>query len=412
MPRPHHAGNVAFEPWRPSAWTILLTSAALTGIVLGLGLVAFWPRGDVGAAEYQLWRWEANTLLDNAFARLGIGPDPDDEAGADAARQYFRLTSEIRAATLGPEPDLVAIDQLIAERARYENEVERLLERYITEAVVLSGLDRRLPLFRGVEITWPPVDFELTSPPQLLVRSPRSEIRRDGDTLLKNDLPLREVERLEAKTSSADEVTIIVTIGGLAAYPAIVHGDRNYDGVLSTAAHEWVHHYLAFYPLGAQWSKGGDAHTLNETTANIAGDHIAELIRSRHPLEFAQGADGRAPARPAPTVDFNKEMHSLRLDVDALLKEGKVAEAEALMEEKRLFLNENGYSIRKINQAYFAFYGTYADSPQSSSPIGPRVEKMWELTRDVGLFLAVMRDVESVADLDRALASLEAAARR
>ncbi|HQW52209.1 MAG TPA: hypothetical protein PL082_09145, partial [Tepidiformaceae bacterium] len=81
--------------------------------------------------------------------------------------------------------------------------------------------------------------------------------------------------------------------------------------------------------------------------------------------------------------------------------------AEALMEEKREYLGENGISIRKINQAYFAFYGTYADSPQSSNPIGPKVNQVWELTGDVGAFLAVMRDVTSVEDLDRALAVLE-----
>jgi hypothetical protein len=92
--------------------------------------------------------------------------------------------------------------------------------------------------------------------------------------------------------------------------------------------------------------------------------------------------------------------------VDDLLEQGKVSEAEQQMEEKRLYLNANGFSIRKINQAYFAFYGTYADSPQSSNPVGPKIEKVWELTQDVGLFLRIMRDVKDVPDLDEALAEL------
>jgi hypothetical protein len=106
-------------------------------------------------------------------------------------------------------------------------------------------------------------------------------------------------------------------------------------------------------------------------------------------------------------VDFNAEMRKLRLEVDALLAEGKVDEAEALMEETRLYLAENGVVIRKLNQAYFAFYGTYADSSASSDPIGPKLERVWELTGDVGTFLKTMRDVEDEAELDEVLGKLE-----
>jgi hypothetical protein len=402
------AGEVEYMAWRPAVWGLLISAAALAGIVLGVGMAAFWPTSDVGSAEYQLWRWETRTLLDNAFARLGIGPEPDEAEGREALNEYFRLTSEIRAATAAEHPDLDAIESLTEERAAHENQVERLVEGYIGDVVSDAGLERSLPLFTAVEFTWPPVDFELTNPPQLLVRSPRDTIRRDGDTLLKNDLGLEEIERLEAETSDEDEVTIVVSIGGLAAYPAIVHGDRTYDSTLRTAAHEWVHHYLAFYPLGEQWGKGGAAHTLNETTADLAGDEIARIIQERHPVEFPEGLDGRAPARPAPTLDFNKEMRALRLEVDDLLARGKVEEAETLMEAKRLEFNAAGFNIRKLNQAYFAFYGTYAESPQSSDPIGPKVREVWERTQDVGLFLAVMRQIENVEELDRAIANLQA----
>ncbi|MEO8539796.1 MAG: hypothetical protein ABI577_08655 [bacterium] len=400
------AGEVEFQPWSPSAWTVLVIAASLLGVAIGLGLAAFAPRGAVGSDEYVLWKWEANTLLDNVFARVGIGPRPNDTGGEAALASYFKLTSQIRAAENTENPNLDLIDTLSNERANYENDVERLVERYITEAVDGAGLERKLPLFNAKKITWPPVDFELTNPPQLLVRSPRSEIKRDGDTLLKNDLSLRDIEKLEAKTTDDDTVSIVVAIGGLAAYPAIVRDDRSYDSLLDTASHEWVHHYLAFFPLGEQWGKGGDAETLNETTANIAGREIANLIRQAHPVVLPEGEDGRGPGGAAPTVDFNKEMQDLRKQVDALLKDGKVSEAEQLMEQKRQYLSDNGITIRKLNQAYFAFYGTYADSPQSSNPVGPKIEQVWDKTKDVGLFLGVMREVTSVADLDKALAAL------
>ena len=403
------APKVDFHPWEPSFLTLILTAAGVLGISLGIALSLFWSRGPLGPYEYHLWKWETDTLVSNAFARLGLGPQPDDTEGLEAVQQYFKLTSELRAQFVAPSPDLNLIDTLTNERAVYENDVERLIERYIDESVTGAGLQRTLPLFTAVKITWPPVHFELTSPPQLLVRSPRNVIKRDGDKLLKNGLTLRDIEKIEQGADSKDSVALVISIGGLAAYPAIVRDDRSFDSLLDTASHEWVHHYLAFFPLGQQWGKGGDAETLNETTANIAGREIANLIRERHPISLPEGEDGRAPASPAPTVDFGKEMHDLRVQVDALLRDSKVAEAESAMENKRRFLAENGITIRKLNQAYFAFYGTYADSPASSNPVGPKIETVWQLTQDVGLFLKAMREVTSVRDLDATISRLQAA---
>lgn len=403
MPAPY----VEYRPWRPPWWMIAVNGAGVAGIVLGLLVSAFYPRGALSGYEYHLWKWQADTFLGTAFSLVGIGPDPGETAGDEALTAYFRLTSQIRAASEPAEPDLGLIETLENERATYENDVERTIEQRIDEAVAAAGLRRALPLFTSVRLTWPPVNFELTSPPRLLVRSPRDRIERKGDTLLKNDLSLRDIQHIEERTDSENVASLVISIGGLAAYPAIVRDDRAYGSILETAAHEWVHHYLAFYPLGRQWGKGGDAETLNETTADLAGREIAKLVNAKYPVEFVDGEDGRAPARPASDVDFNKEMRELRVQVDALLAEGQVEEAEATMEAKRVFLNEHGITIRKINQAYFAFYGTYADSPQSSSPVGPKVNRVWELTGDVGRFLAVMRDVTTVADLDVALAVLE-----
>lgn len=405
------APAVLYQPWQPSIWTIIATAAGVAGIALGAALSALWRPGPLGQYEYHLWKWEANTLLDNAFARLGIGPSPDDADGLEAVKHYFKLTSQLRAAAESANPDPNLIDTLASERAAYENNVERLIERYIGEAVAASGLQRSLPLFRSAEITWPPVDFELTSPPRLLVRSPRDRIERSGDTLLKSGLTLRQIEAIEQEMDTSRTVSLIVSIGGLAAYPAIVRDDRSFDSMLETASHEWVHHYLAFYPLGQQWGKGGDAEPLNETTANIAGREIAALIQKRRPIQLPEGEDGRAPAAAPSTVDFSKEMHDLRLQVDALLAEGKVAEAESAMETKRIWLESNGITIRKINQAYFAFYGTYADTPASTNPIGPKIQRVWELTGNVGAFLAQMRGIASAAELDDALSRLEAGRR-
>ncbi|MCK9518809.1 MAG: hypothetical protein M0R74_07285, partial [Dehalococcoidia bacterium] len=356
------APQVVYSPWRPNLWVLVVTSAAVLGLLLGSLSTLVFDRGPLARYEYHLWRWQADTLLDNVFSRLGIGPSPGDADGEAVLREYFALTSQLRAASEADPPDVALLETLANERATYENDVERLIERYIHEAAVSAGLEQRLPLFREVSFVWPPVDFELTEPPRLLVRSPRDTIRRAGDTLLKPDLTLRDIAHIEERTDSAETVSLVISIGGLAAYPAIVRDDRSYQGILDTAAHEWVHHYLAFFPLGQQWGKGGDAETLNETTANIAGRELANIVNQRHPVVLPPGADGGPPPRPAPSVDFNAEMRALRLQVDDLLAAGKIDEAERLMEERRQFLAEHGITIRKINQAYFAFYGTYADT--------------------------------------------------
>ena len=138
----------------------------------------------------------------------------------------------------------------------------------------------------------------------------------------------------------------------------------------------------------------------------MAEVEIARIARELHPIDLPEGADGRAPPRERSSLVFSTEMRELRLAVDDLLAEGRVAEAEALMEERRLHLAEHGIFIRKINQAYFAFYGSYATLPQSSDPIGPKVERVWEETGDLLTFFSLVREIRTEAELDAILVRL------
>jgi hypothetical protein len=88
--------------------------------------------------------------------------------------------------------------------------------------------------------------------------------------------------------------------------------------------------------------------------------------------------DPVAASSPSP-FDFNHEMHTTRVNVDALLAAGKINEAESYMEQRRQLFVQNGYTIRKLNQAYFAFYGAYADVPGGAAgedPVGPAVRAL------------------------------------
>jgi len=101
--------------------------------------------------------------------------------------------------------------------------------------------------------------------------------------------------------------------------------------------------------------------------------------------------------------DFRAEMRQTRVRVDELLAAGKVNEAEQYMEMRRHFFWEHGYHIRKINQAYFAFYGSYNDQPgggaAGADPVGPAVRKLWAESRTLKEFIEKVQTVRSYADL-------------
>ena len=114
------------------------------------------------------------------------------------------------------------------------------------------------------------------------------------------------------------------------------------------------------------------------------------------------------PAQPSqpPLFDFRAEMHTTRVEVDRLLAEGQVDEAEQYMEQRRQFFWAHGYRIRKLNQAYFAFHGSYADQPGASGedPTGPAVLRLREQSESLRAFLARIDSVTTLAELEALLA--------
>jgi hypothetical protein len=104
-------------------------------------------------------------------------------------------------------------------------------------------------------------------------------------------------------------------------------------------------------------------------------------------------------------------MHQTRVHADELLAVGQVEEAEAYMEARRQVFVENGYQIRKINQAYFAFYGSYADEQGAagSNPIGPALRELRYYSPSLVDFIASVRGVTTFEEVQRALETARAA---
>jgi hypothetical protein len=77
------------------------------------------------------------------------------------------------------------------------------------------------------------------------------------------------------------------------------------------------------------------------------------------------------------------------------------------METKRADFEEAGAYFRRINQAYFAFHGSYADTPSSIDPIGPKMELLRKRAGSVGAFVRLARDLAAEDELDELLARQE-----
>ncbi len=182
--------------------------------------------------------------------------------------------------------------------------------------------------------------------------------------------------------------------------------------VLSTVAHEWVHNYLVFFPLGWNYFASQDMTTINETVAEIVGNEVGEVaLKRNYAPPKIEPPDTNEPEPEVPEFDFGAEMRVTRLEVDRLLAAGDVEGAEAYMDARREIFVAEGYPLRVLNQAYFAFHGSYGTSAASTSPIGPMLGELRGSMPDLLTFLNTVRWFTSVEDLERALGEWDVAPR-
>jgi hypothetical protein len=369
-----------------------------------------------GPEDYNVVGWEvrhfANKWLYQAGTILRGGPDEAEKSRR--LERFLALNAEIdsleREAEQTSSTDSPILEELAArrrERDQLEKVVEAVLEERVARVAEDVGLESSFPLFPKARWLFPPVDFEFAAPPLVLAISPLDRIYLESTRLLKSDLTLEQIEGVERREEAKGVSALVVGIGGVGTYPSSIPPSADYADLLETVAHEWLHQYLFFRPLGWRYFEDPSLATINETVVTIAGRELGAMAAERYPLSAnvpaGQPGAGEQPP-PDQSIDFNQVMRQLRLDVDRLLAEGKVTEAEALMEEKRQFLVAHGYYIRRINQAYFAFHGLYATTPASSSPIGPKVEQLRQRSASLGDFIHAAATVTSEAGLDRLLA--------
>ena len=276
-----------------------------------------------------------------------------------------------------------ALQELRDERLALRTPVTRILGRQIRAVLSAEGIFNPLDRYVRWGVAFPPLSFRLERPPNLLIISPRERIESMREVMLIQDLPVAVVESIEDEVDALGVSSLVTELGGFGAtFPTFVSDDASLRYIIRTATEEWLHQYLAFTPLGFRYvldeiglARNYAVATMNETLAGMVSDEIAgRVMQAYYPQPAAPPQAAAVP--PAPAFDFNRTMREIRLAVDDMLAQGQIERAEQYMEERRQYVVSQGYNIRKLNQAYFAFYGTYADLPSSVDPIGAEMRQL------------------------------------
>lgn len=391
-------------------------------LLLAVFLLFLTPRGTLALTPVEelavpylndLVGWHLSRLPDlwwRQVRRLPPGGGMHEEEEMARLSQFFSLGAEVgrlreeveRVAALSPAErprPLEAAEADLARATRERNSLAGSAEAALESVIGRTLAEEGAPWKLG-PVRWPPVGFALESSPRLLVVSPRDRIERVEDVVLRAGTSVTEMEELEQRVEKErGQSALVVGTGGIAFYPAVVSPDFSLEWTLEAAAHEWMHHFLFFSPLGQRILASGDMFTLNETVANLAGREIGQRAYAEL---TGQPVPPPGPERPATVnevpegvFDFRREMRQTRLRVEELLGQGEIEEAEAYMEERRQEFVRQGYYIRKLNQAYFAFHGTYADSPASVSPIDGELRELRQLSGSLNQFLRLVAGVSS-----------------
>jgi len=357
--------------------------------------------------KYNLFRWEVDNFPDKWVRKfqdiLPWNSVDSRKVRIDHAKEFFDLIAEIRELERRPKSvgSNLRISELRQRRMKLQPDVEETIESEISSILVEEGFSSR------IGVIFPPVDTVFSEPPGALIISPRDRIDQTSSTLLKPGISRETREELEDLIFREKGVSaLIVSTGGVATYPSVIATSGNLHDALATAAHEWLHHWFFFQPLGQHFWDNADMMTLNETAASIGGEIIGDRAFAAMTGEIVI-RDLYRDLEDPDAFDFNEVMRETRLTTEALLGEGKIEEAESYMEERRQFIAYNGIFIRKINQAFFAFHGSYATGAASISPIGDQLEELLRQIQTLEEFLKTVGEFDQVEDLADSLGSGE-----
>jgi hypothetical protein len=391
---------------------------------LGAARTDFVIQQAIGGRGFRLAAWETGAIAQKARDMVTRpAADRTQEAGHDLVVAYFDALGRIdelsaRIEHIYAEPGEAAPAALAAplqaelNALRATQEARRPAVEQIIEGQVAAVLEEA-GLTTGGHV-WPPVRFAFTESPDYLIVSPRDHIAVKKGVYLDPGISVADMERIETQVGRELDVSALVDgTGGFSSYPTMVVAYPDLDWALDTVAHEWTHTYMYLRPLGWHYGDSGGMRTINETVASIVGGEIGRRVLERFypermppaawPRPLSMRTDWLGKDADPPQFEYGPFMRKTRLETDRLLAEGKIDEAEQYMEAQRRILVENGYAIRKLNQAYFAFHGSYAVGSAATDPIGGKLRLLRNQAGSLAEFLRTVAKFSQPGDLDTAL---------
>lgn len=378
--------------------------------------------------EFDYLEWMTNAMgIKLRAGAAGLPGYLDRETRKEVVTEYLRVTQRILegeaalqriyadASIQDKDSAAAALRSDLGQNYQRQKQLAPLAESVLQEQVAQALSELGLTTL-GQPI--PSVLYHSTPLPNALIVSKRGAIEQIANISINADLTVDEVELLEARVDKRTGASsLVVPIGGVGVYPTMVMQTTSLPWLVDTIAHEWIHNYLTQRPLGLLYDGTPELRTMNETTASIAGTEVGKYVIEHYYPELAPKSwtpglvsfplDHPNPGDlPRPPFDFRAEMHLTRITTDALLAEGKVDEAEAYMVERQQYFLRNGYLIRKLNQAYFAFYGAYADVPGGAAgedPVGPAVRALREQSASLADFVNRIAWMTSFETLQKAV---------
>jgi len=365
-----------------------------------------------GSHSFSIVQWELRHLplkWTHLLWELYPGNKPLDFERNSIVHEYLSTTLQLQkeqdnladAATTTPLIDSASKNYIdlknkeVVRLSRKREELRGRAEEAIESAVSRAANNHGLGFTFGILL--PPTDFRLGDPPHLLIISRRDKIVMSDSKLINPNLKWSERAEIENRAELYENTSALVDdLAGLGTYPAIVSDKDSLRQIMRTAAHEWLHNYWIMKPLGRNMWNSQNMQILNETAADLVGNELGDEAFTilGNDIENAYKYDTFSSSNP----HLFTILRETRINVEEMLKNGNIEEAEKYMRKQLWNLKLGGYNIRKLNQAYFAFRGNYAEGPASISPIGSDLRELRDYYSTLGEFI---ESVSKIGDFEQ-----------